>query len=618
MLTKYPLWKYLLLIAVLVIGFVYSAPNLFRPDSAVQFSHETGEPVSQSNLDQVTRALTAANIEFFGAETTGRTALVRVNSGEAQLHAKSVIQRTLGDGYIVAINLAQTTPQWLVDIGASPMKLGLDLSGGVHFLLQVDTESAVKKRQETNVVEIKRLLRKERIRGLVNLNGNEIRLRFTDEEKRSEASTAIRKEFPALERRLEERGEYYWLLVNLTAAQIKTIEDNAVSQNLTTLRNRVNELGVSEPLVAKQGRNRIVVELPGVQDTAQAKNILGKTATLEFHLEAKPGDSLASKEEFDFRNPQQGQRSAWLNRQVVISGQNVQDARSSFDENGRPQVSITLDGNGGTLMNHATRKAIGERLGVLFVERKSRTIGYEKDANGIEQPIKQKYDSKQIISLATIQSALGVQFRITGLDSPKEASDLALLLRAGALAAPMDFVEERTIGPSLGAENIQMGVLSVQIGMGLVVLFMLLYYRVFGILANVALAANIIILVALMSMLGATLTLPGIAGIVLTVGMAVDANVLIFSRIKEEIADGAKLSAAISAGFDRAVVTILDANITTLLVAVILYAIGTGPIKGFAVTLALGILTSMFTAIMGTRALVHLTYGGRHLKKLYI
>ncbi len=618
MLTKYPLWKYLLLIAVLVIGFVYSAPNLFRPDPAVQFSHETGEPVSQSNLDQVTRALTAANIEFFGAETTGRTALVRVNSGEAQLHAKSVIQRTLGDGYIVAINLAQTTPQWLVDIGASPMKLGLDLSGGVHFLLQVDTESAVKKRQETNVVEIKRLLRKERIRGLVNLNGNEIRLRFTDEEKRSEASAAIRKEFPALERRLEERGEYYWLLVNLTAAQIKTIEDNAVSQNLTTLRNRVNELGVSEPLVAKQGRNRIVVELPGVQDTAQAKNILGKTATLEFHLEAKPGDSLASKEEFDFRNPQQGQRSAWLNRQVVISGQNVQDARSSFDENGRPQVSITLDGNGGTLMNHATRKAIGERLGVLFVERKSRTIGYEKDANGIEQPIKQKYDSKQIISLATIQSALGVQFRITGLDSPKEASDLALLLRAGALAAPMDFVEERTIGPSLGAENIQMGVLSVQIGMGLVVLFMLLYYRVFGILANVALAANIIILVALMSMLGATLTLPGIAGIVLTVGMAVDANVLIFSRIKEEIADGAKLSAAISAGFDRAVVTILDANITTLLVAVILYAIGTGPIKGFAVTLALGILTSMFTAIMGTRALVHLTYGGRHLKKLYI
>jgi len=618
MLTKYPLWKYLLLIAVLVIGFVYSAPNLFRPDPAVQFSHETGEPVSQSNLDQVTRALTAANIEFFGAETTGRTALVRVNSGEAQLHAKSVIQRTLGDGYIVAINLAQTTPQWLVDIGASPMKLGLDLSGGVHFLLQVDTESAVKKRQETNVVEIKRLLRKERIRGLVNLNGSEIRLRFSDEAKRSEASTAIRKEFPALERRLEERGEYYWLLVNLTAAQIKTIEDNAVSQNLTTLRNRVNELGVSEPLVAKQGRNRIVVELPGVQDTAQAKNILGKTATLEFHLEAKPGDSLASKEEFDFRNPQQGQRSAWLNRQVVISGQNVQDARSSFDENGRPQVSITLDGNGGTLMNHATRKAIGERLGVLFVERKSRTIGYEKDANGIEQPIKQKYDSKQIISLATIQSALGVQFRITGLDSPKEASDLALLLRAGALAAPMDFVEERTIGPSLGAENIQMGVLSVQIGMGLVVLFMLLYYRVFGILANVALAANIIILVALMSMLGATLTLPGIAGIVLTVGMAVDANVLIFSRIKEEIADGAKLSAAISAGFDRAVVTILDANITTLLVAVILYAIGTGPIKGFAVTLALGILTSMFTAIMGTRALVHLTYGGRHLKKLYI
>ncbi|ROS05183.1 preprotein translocase subunit SecD [Sinobacterium caligoides] len=618
MLKKYPLWKYLFLLVVMVMGFIYSAPNLYRPDPAIQISHESSGDMTQAQLTRVTKALDEGGVDYFGSVLNGRSALIRVHSGEMQLRAKAIAQRALGDDYIVAINLAETTPKWLRDLGAEPMKLGLDLSGGVHFLLEVDTQTAVKKRQETNLVEIKRLMRAEKIRGLANLHGNEIRLRFSDEEKRSTASSAIRKAFPNLERRLEERGEHFWLLVNISATEIAQIEDHAVSQNLTTLRNRVNELGVSEPLVAKQGRNRIVVELPGVQDTAQAKNILGKTATLEFRLEAKPNALMGTKEKFEFRNPERGQREAWLNRQMVISGENVQDARSAFDENGRPQVSITLDGNGGTLMNHATRKAIGERLGVLFVERKSRTIGYEKDDKGVEHPIKQAYDNKKIISLATVQSALGVQFRITGLDSSQEASDLALLLRAGALAAPLDFVEERTIGPSLGAENIEMGLLSVQIGLGLVVIFMLLYYKVFGLLANIALASNVVLLIALMSILGATLTLPGIAGIVLTVGMAVDANVLIFSRIKEELNNGAKPALAINAGFDRAVTTIMDANITTLLVAVILYAVGTGPIKGFAVTLALGIMTSMFTAIMGTRALICITHGRRELKKLWI
>jgi preprotein translocase subunit SecD len=618
MLNKYPLWKYLLILLVVAIGLIYSAPNLYRPDPAVQMSHESGNDIEQASLTRVTEALTEAGVAYFGDQINGKNAIVRVETGEAQLRAKSIIQRVLGDEYIVAINLAETTPEWLRSWGAEPMKLGLDLSGGVHFLLEVDTNSAVLKRQETNLTEIKRLMRTERIRGLANLNGGEIRIRFNDDATRTEASSAIRKEYPNLERRLEERGEHFWLMVNISATEIEQIEDHAVTQNLTTLRNRVNELGVSEPLVAKQGRNRIVVELPGVQDTAQAKNILGKTATLEFRLEAKPDALASSKEQFDFRNPERGQSSAYLNRQMVISGENVQDARSAFDENGRPQVSITLDGNGGTLMNHATRKAIGERLGVLFVERKSRTIGYELDENGLEQPIKQNYNNKEIISLATVQSALGVQFRITGLSSSKEASDLALLLRAGALAAPLDFVEERTVGPSLGAENIAMGVLSVQIGLGLVVIFMLLYYKVFGLLANIALATNLILLISLMSILGATLTLPGIAGIVLTVGMAVDANVLIFSRIKEELAAGARPAVAINSGFDRAVVTIFDANITTLLVAVILYAVGTGPIKGFAVTLALGIMTSMFTAIVGTRALINLTHGRGQIKKLWI
>jgi len=417
---------------------------------------------------------------------------------------------------------------------------------------------------------------------------------------------------------LAEEGDSFRVTLNITEQQIREMEDYAVGQNLTTLRNRVNELGVSEPLIQKQGRNRIVVELPGVQDSAEAKRILGKTANLEFRLEARVDESALNKEEFEFRDASY-QRSAFLERDIIISGDRVTSAQSSFDpQTSQPEVNIRLDSQGGTMMNRATRDNIKRRMGVLFIERKSRTIGYEKDDAGHDTPILEKYEERKIISLATIQSALGTQFRITGLDSPAEASELALLLRAGALAAPLDFVEERTIGPSLGAENIELGIKSITIGMALVVLIMPLVYKIFGVFADLALAFNIMLLVALMSMLGATLTLPGMAGIVLTVGMAVDANVLINSRIREEIANGLAPHSAINAGYERAFVTILDANLTTLLIAVILYAIGTGPVRGFAVVLSLGILTSMFTAIMGTRALVNLSFGGRKLTKLSI
>ncbi|MDP4790226.1 MAG: protein translocase subunit SecD, partial [Haliea sp.] len=400
--------------------------------------------------------------------------------------------------------------------------------------------------------------------------------------------------------------------------QMRTeIANYAVSQNLTTLRNRVNELGVSEPLVQRQGQNRIVVELPGIQDTAEAKRILGTVANLEFRLVANLDAPESEKQRFEYRSDERSGSFEWLERDIIITGERVANAQASFDENGRPNVQISLDGEGGTLMSRATRNNVKRRMGVLFIERKFRTR-YEMQEDGTEKTVQIPYDERKLLTAPVIQSALGAQFQITGLDSPLEASELALMLRAGALAAPISFVEERTVGPSLGAENIRLGVKSVQFGLALVVLFMILYYRVFGVIAVVALAANLVLLVAFMSLIGATLTLPGIAGIVLTVGMAVDANVLIFSRIREELRDGRTPQMAIHSGYDAALSTILDANITTLIVAVILYAVGTGPVKGFAVTLSVGIITSMFTAIIGTRALVNLYYGGRKVRTLSI
>lgn len=616
--NHYPLWKYLLILLVISLGAVYALPNLYAPDPAIQLSGQSGgviidEPV----MSKVTAALTESGIEYFGEEANGENGLIRLKDREQQLPAKRVIQSALGGEYIVALNLAPTTPEWLANMGASPMKLGLDLSGGVHFLLEVNTEEAVEKRMETMAREVRSAMREEKLRykSVKLVDKKTIVSIFNSEEDRDTGSSILRKNFREVSRQLSEENGLFIIRSELLESSIREIEDYALNQNLTTLRNRVNELGVSEPIVQRQGRNRVVVELPGVQDTAEAKRIIGKTANLEFRLEAAQG--AISREKFEFSDPARLPRDAYLERSIVITGDHVSDAKAEFDENGMPQVGISLDSDGGARMHRASRKNIGRRLGVLFIEYKTR-MKDGVDENGEQVQVPERYVEKKIISLATIQSALGVSFRITGLDSPRESSELALLLRAGALAAPMYFVEERTIGPSLGAENVALGIKSVTIGMILVLSFMLIYYKVFGIFANIALSLNLVILVAAMSIMGATLTLPGIAGIVLTVGMAVDANVLIFSRIKEELANGLPPQSAINAGYDRAFVSIIDANLTTLIVAVILYAIGSGPVQGFAVTLSIGILTSMFTAIVGTRALVNLVFGGRNIKKVWI
>ena len=617
MLNKYPLWKYLLIIIVCVMGVIYAMPNLYPPDAAVQITPaKSGDSVDEYTLNRALDTLKKAEIEYFGQELqANKTALVRIKDSEKQLEAKGLIQRQLGDGFIVALNLAATTPQWLIDLGAGPMTLGLDLSGGVHFLMEVDMEEFLSQRLKNYNVAIKRSLRDEKLRykRMVASGENAIEIKFVDDEVRETAYNFLRREYPEFVSSTVDKDDAFWVRLALTPAKVKEFEDYAVKQNLTTIRNRVNELGVAEPLVQRQGRNRIVIELPGVQDTAAAKKILGKAANLEFRLEALPDASRYSSEEFGFKS--EPRRRARLEKAIIVTGDNVSNAQPSFDENSQPQVNINLDGNGGAMMGKVTKKAIQRRMGVLFVEHKVRTRYEMKD--GVEVAVEDKYVEKKIISLATIQSALGASFRITGLE-PAESSELALLLRAGALAAPMYFVEERTVGPSLGKENIDLGVSSVQIGLALVLVFMLVYYRVFGVFANVALTVNLLLLMAVMSMLGATLTLPGIAGIVLTVGMAVDANVLIFARIREELGSGLNPQQAIHSGYDKAFLTILDANITTLIVAVILFAVGTGPIKGFAVTLSIGILTSMFTAIVLTRAMANLVYGGRRVEKLSI
>lgn len=619
MLNRYSLWKNTLIALIVAMGFYYAAPNLYAPDPALQIGGSSGsQGIDDDLLVRASEALTAAEIEHFGQEVqaSGKTGLVRLQSRDQQLKAQAVLQRALGDGFIVALNLAPTTPEWLMTGGAQPMKLGLDLSGGVHFKLEVDVDAATERKLEQYENGIKRRLRDERIRGRVALDGTRIGMTFRAVDDREAARAAVRDLYPEL---LLDRvdDDTPQLFAEVTQATIAEVVEYAVAQNLTTLRNRVNELGVSEPLVQRQGKNRIVVELPGIQDTAEAKRILGKVANLEFRLVAETSAPISERQRFDYRGESRQGMTEWLERDIIITGERVSNAASSFDQNGQPNVQITLDGEGGMLMSRATRANVKRRMGVLFIERKYRTR-YETDEEGATVVIRDPYDEKKVLTAPVIQSALGAQFQITGLDNPGEASELALMLRAGALAAPISFVEERTVGPSLGAENIELGMKSLQLGLALVVLFMAVYYRVFGVIAVVALSANLVLLVAVMSLLSATLTLPGIAGIVLTVGMAVDANVLIFARIREELAAGTSNQLAIHSGFERAVTTILDANITTLIVAVILYAVGTGPIKGFAVTLSVGIITSMFTAIMGTRALVNVVYGGRRVQRLSI
>lgn len=622
MLNRYPFWKYLLILAVLAVACIYSAPNLYPDDPAVQISGaNTALTVSQADLERASQALAAAGIPVKSTSLSEQTrgGLVRLVRQDDQLPAKDVVRRVLGDDYVVALNLAPTTPDWLRKLGAHPMKLGLDLSGGVHFLLEVDMDKALDTRLNVYDGEIKALLRKERVRyRTLPKQGLALQLGFADEASLEQARSLIQKSFADFELTTAERGDQQVLVLTLGAARVAEIREYSIRQNLTTVRNRVNELGVAEPLVQRQGANRIVVELPGVQDTAEAKRILGKTANLEFRLAAEADAARAATESFEFRQP--GRPAVPLERAVIITGDQVTDAQASFDENGRPQVNIRLDGYGGDLMNRATRTNVGRSMAVIFIEQKPVTRYVRQMVEGVEQEVAVSsfQEEKKIISLATIQSPLGSQFRITGLDGQGESSELALLLRAGGLAAPMYFAEERTIGPSLGAENIALGIQASLWGFLFVAIFMLIIYKFFGLLATVALLFNMVCLVALMSLLGATLTLPGIAGIVLTMGMAVDANVLIFSRIREEMANGMSVQRAIHEGFDRAFSAILDGNLTTLLVGGILFAMGTGPIKGFAVTMSLGILTSMFTAVIVTRGIVNLIYGNRDIKKLWI
>lgn len=627
MLNRYPLWKYLLILATTLLSLVYSIPNFYPPDPAISVSGQSGGMViDNAVLAQVEAALKEAKIDYFAPEANGKNALVRFHNADHQLVARKLVQKSMGDNYVVALNSASTTPQWLRSIGASPLKRGLDLAGGVHFLLEVDTASAIEKRQIITADDFKEKLRKAKIRysSIVNDENNVIVAHFRTAEARDQAYSELRNESKQhlfTKPGSSDTTEDFTFVAELSESAVKEIEDYAISQNLQTLRNRVNELGVSEPIVQRQGRNRIIVELAGVQDPAEAKRVIGKTANLEFHLEAKPDAMVSTKEQFNFRNEREAAQRGpkWLEKQIIVTGDQVTDARSSMDpETNQPQVNITLDSNGGTKMNHATRNNVGRSMGILFIEYKTHTE-FVTNEKGEQVEKSSQYVERKIISLATIQSALGVQFRITGADSQADAAELALLLRAGALAAPMHFVEERMIGPSLGAENIKKGVLSCAWGLAVVCVFMVVFYRVFGLFANAALTINLFMMLAVLGIFGATLTLPGIAGIVLTLGIAVDANVLIYSRIREELRNGVTAQQAIHIGYEKAFITILDANVTTFIVGFILFSVGTGPIKGFAITLCIGIATSMFTSIMISRALANLVYGRRkNLQKISV
>ena len=618
--NRFSIWTYLLIVFVLVFGALYSLPNLYPANPSIQIAYsQSGQAADTDLLNKVNTLISENGINAKDVSLKENNIVAQFSDLDAQLKAKTVIQRALLDQVIVALNLEPTTPEWLANLGAGPLKLGLDLSGGVHFLLEVDIANALQNRLENTLSSYRKRFADDDIAySQSQIEDQSLVFKFNDSESYSSALAILNDE------NLTATGNLYDLSPAVASntirfkfsdTAIRELRDYAVGQNLVTLRNRVNELGVSEPVVQRQGSSRIVVELPGVQDTAAAKKIIGKTANLEFRMEAKPEASRLRKERFDYKNAPG--LDALLERSVIVAGESVTNASTGFDENGFAQVNITLDLQGGRAMQKATTGNIGRRLAVLFVEEKTLSE-LKKDEEGKEYIEQTSYIDKKIISLATVQAVLGTSFRITGVGTPQEASELALLLRAGALAAPMKFVEERTVGPSLGKENIKLGIQSMIIGFLAVVTFMLFYYRWFGLAANIALAANIVLITGVMSLLGATLTLPGIAGIVLTVGMAVDANVLIFSRIREELQAGSDPQIAIKEGFGRAFTTIFDANITTLIAAVVLYAIGTGPIKGFAITLSIGIVTSMFTAILGTRAIVNLMYGNKRLKELKI
>ena len=614
-------WRYALLAAIIAVGCLYAAPNLFPPDFALQVTVDNAErSVDADLLAEIEALVGQAGIEVIGSERIPDGGLIRVTSSEDQLRASALLRDHLNPAgeerqYVVALNLASTTPLWLRDIGGEPMALGLDLKGGAHFVLQVDMEQALAKRLGDEVEKIKDMLREQRVRYRRTddaVRGHSIRMGFVTAQLRDRAITIIEEEFREPSYTLAEADVdgRPGFVITVEQAKVDEIESNAIEQNLTGLRNRINQLGVAEPLVQKLGGSRIVIDLPGVQDSADAKRKINKFANLEFRLVAAANDRPSEIDEWPYEG-----RVVKLNKRVILTGDRVTHAVQGRDqESGLPQVNITLDSQGGEMFHDATAPNIGRGMAVIFIEHKPIVTVEEIDGERVETHGSRP--EKRVISVATIQAALGYNFRITGL-SLREAQELAFLLRAGALAAPMYIVEERTVGASLGEENIERGMLAVVVGFILVLVFMAFYYKVFGLVADIALTLNLVILVAVMSLLGATLTLPGIAGIVLTVGMAVDANVLIFSRVREELKSKPPVQ-AIQAGYDRAFLTILDANVTTLFVALILLAIGSGPVAGFAVMLSIGIVTSMFTAIFGSRALVHLIYGSRRVEKVLI
>jgi preprotein translocase subunit SecD len=624
MLNQYPVWKYLLILVVLVASSLYALPNLYGEDPALQVSSSRNTQVDLTTQDRVSRLLEQAGVEAKSITLANDQILVRFADTESQLKAKDVVKEGLGRGYVVALNLAPRTPDWLRGMNALPMYLGLDLRGGVHFLMEVDVEAAVKQAEERYISDFRGLLRENRVRyanigqGETSAGLSAVEILFKTAEARDEAHTVLNKDYPDLQYSDEDHEGSYSLLAALSEKERREVRKLALKQNITTLRNRVNELGVAEPVIQQQGENRIVVQLPGVQDTTRAKEILGATATLEFRLADETHDANEAAATGRVPAglklyPQREGGHALLKNRVMLTGDYIIDASSGLDsQSGGPAVFITLDGKGASIFSKVTGENVKKLMAVVFIERKTET----REVDG--QQVKTRRTVEEVINIARIQEQLSKRFQITGLDSTAEARNLALLLRAGALAAPIEIVEERTVGPSLGQDNIDQGFASVVIGFVFVLAFMALWYRGFGLVANLALAFNLVVIVAVLSMLQATLTLPGIAGIVLTVGMAVDANVLIFERIREELRNGNTPQASIHGGYAKAFSTIADANITTLIAAVILFGFGTGPIKGFAITLSIGIATSMFTAIMGTRAVVNLIYGGRRVEKLSI
>ncbi|WP_100752893.1 protein translocase subunit SecD [Vibrio salilacus] len=618
MLNRYPLWKYLMVMFTIAIAALYALPNLYGEDPAIQVTGARGASVEMSTLDSITQALEKQGLSHKSIALENGSILVRFGDTDTQISARDVINEALGSDNIVALNLAPATPDWLESIGAAPMKLGLDLRGGVHFLMEVDMDAAMEKLVGQQEEAFRSELREEKIRyRAIRPSGKEaVEVLLRDQQQLDDALQLLGKNHPDMIFTESGSDGRFALVATFSQQRLVEIRNYAVEQNITILRNRVNELGVAEPLVQRQGASRIVVELPGVQDTARAKEILGATATLEFREVDSKADLAAAASGrapagSEIKQDRDG-RPVVLKKRVILGGSSITDASSSVDEYGRPQVNISLDSEGGNKMSAFSKKNIGKLMATVFAEYKD---------SGRRTPDGRVILSKheEVINQATIQSALGRNFRITGIDSAAEAHNLALLLRAGALIAPISIVEERTIGPSMGQQNIDMGVQACIWGMVAVMLFTLFYYRKFGLIANMALMANLVLIIGVMSMIpGATMTLPGIAGIVLTVGMAVDANVLIFERIREELRDGRSPQQAIHQGYANAFSTIADANITTLITAIILFAVGTGAIKGFAVTLSIGILTSMFTAIVGTRCVVNLMYGGKRINKLSI